>query len=355
MRLIAGNRIFSIEKKEDLNQPTDSGELLSGIFGFLQNWFDDSDFVSMQTSGSTGEPKTIHLPKKTMLESACMTNAFFLLDEKSVSLLCLPASYIAGKMMIVRALAGNYSLIAVNPASNPFAGMKGEEWFNDYPMIDFSAITPHQLLNSTNDLPLLNIRNIIVGGSQVTPEIERITVNWPAAMYETFGMTETASHIALRRFNGKDKVRHFEVLNGVTIMQDEHDCLQIEAPRLFEGRLTTRDIVSIEGPDKFVWLGRFDHVINSGGIKLFPEQIEKKIQGLIDRPFYISSEPDSTLGMKVILLIEEPGFFKTVLHPLKTTILETLKTVLTKYELPKEVYAVPVFNRSTTGKIIRVK
>jgi len=376
MQLIAGQHIISIEKKEDLIQPLDSGELLSGIFGFLNQWFDDTDFISMQTSGSTGTPKTIELPKKTMLESAKMTNAFFNLNEKSVSLLCLPSSYIAGKMMLVRAFAGNYSLIPVNPSSNPFAGLKAEDWYQNFPLIDFTAITPHQLLNSTCDLPHLNIRNIIVGGSQVTSEIEKLTANWPAAMFETFGMTETASHIALRRFNGYNKAEYFEVLNGVKIMQDEHDCLQIEAPRLFEGILTTRDIVSIEGPDKFVWLGRFDHVINSGGIKIFPEQIEKKIQGLIDRPFYISWETDPKLGMNVILLIEETALFpseennikekdfnesilqgvsKARLHPQKSGILDVLKSALKKYELPKEIYAVPAFNRSNTGKIIRQK
>lgn len=314
------------------------------ILAFLEQWLDTNEFVEVKTSGSTGEPKLIRLPKQTMLRSAQMTNARFGLSEDSLALLCLPASYIAGKMMLVRALAGNYSLIAVQPSANPFSNPQLHS-----KAFDFTAITPYQLLHSAENLPLCNVRNCIVGGSSVTSAIEELVQDWPIAMYETFGMTETASHIALRRFNGAAKSDFFEALKGVTLSLDERGCLEIDAPHLQAEKLVTNDLVELIDAHHFRWLGRFDRVVNSGGIKIFPEQVERKIQGLIDLPFFISSVQHSTLGQQLVLVLES----ENLPEPLQQEIIEVLRSRLDKYEIPGKLIYIAAFVYSSGNKLLR--
>ncbi len=351
------------------------------IADFLEQWCDNRSFVEVKTSGSTGEPKLIHMPKQTMLRSAQMTNAFFGLHESSIALLCLPASYIAGKMMLVRAIAGRYRLIAVQPSSNPFETIGSEisffnpdlvftpdteglptgrnESFNPdinftsleetLPQIDFTAITPYQLAHSSNHLPALPIKNVIIGGSQVTPAMEEVIKNWPIAMYETFGMTETASHIALRKLNGTDKSEYFKVLPGVQLSLDTRGCLEILAPHLHEEKLITNDLVELHNEHSFRWLGRFDRVVNSGGIKLFPEQIERRLQELIQLPFFISSLPHPALGEQVVLVMESGELSQEV----QQEIFSSMKHLLGRYELPGQMICIPEFVYSAGNKVLR--
>ena len=171
----------------------------------------------------------------------------------------MPASYIAGKMMLVRAIVGGFNLLTVEPKANPFENLNVA--------IDFTAITPYQLTHSIETLHSKTIRNIIVGGGQVNAKLEALAADIPTSMYETYGMTETASHIALRRFNGPEKSDYFTVLDSVSIRQDKRKCLLIQAPHLAENELITNDIVELKGKKEFRWLGRADSVINSGGIK----------------------------------------------------------------------------------------
>lgn len=309
---------------------------------FLSNWLDNKTYIEVKTSGSTGVPKVIRMSKQTMLASASMTNHFFGLSSESTALLCLPASYIAGKMMIVRAIIGGYTLTAVAPSANPFSHLTQK--------IDFSAITPYQLVQSATSLQNANICKIIVGGSPVTPAMEKMSASWKVALYETFGMTETASHIALRRFNGSGYSPYFQVLPGVKISQDERNCLIIKAPHLTEELLVTNDIVSLQGRDYFQWLGRFDRVINTGGIKVFPEQIEKKIQESITHPFFIASVPDLSLGQKVILVLEHEEMSVNE----QEHFIASLSTYLNKYEVPKEIYFLKHFVYSSSGKVLRL-
>lgn len=309
---------------------------------FLNEWYNDQSFVQVKTSGSTGIPKLIRMSKQTMSASARMTNQFFGLTAASSALLCLPASYIAGKMMLVRAIEGDYQLTAVPPSANPFVDLNDK--------FDFSAITPYQLVQSASELSSTDIRQIIVGGSPVTPDIENLSSSWKVALYETFGMTETASHIALRKFNGSDKSKYFQVLQGVEISQDDRNCLVIKAPHLTDEVLITNDIVEIHGSKEFQWLGRFDRVINTGGIKVFPEQIERKMQDIVRFPFFISSLPDLSLGQKVILVVEHFGLSEAE----KGQIYASLSTCLNKYEIPKEIYTLPQFVYSSANKILRL-
>ncbi len=304
------------------------------IFDFLTDWFDDSDVIITRTSGSTGTPKEIRLTKTAMRNSARMTNAFFGLDASKTALLCLPASYIAGKMMLVRAIVGGFNLMCVEPKANPFEDVDTE--------IDFTAITPYQLNHSAETLKTFPVKNIIVGGGHVNTRLEKLSETIPANLYETYGMTETASHIALRKIN-RDKSEYFCVLEGVSIQQDERGCLTIKALHLTENELITNDIVELKDEKSFKWLGRADSVINSGGVKIFPEQVEKKLEKVINNPFFVASLPDDTLGEKVILVIEG----------LEENYSDKLPAILGKYEMPKEIFFSPKFQYSISNKILK--
>jgi o-succinylbenzoate---CoA ligase len=329
----------NLEQLHFTDEPQDSWR--NAIHHFLQNWFDDADFILAQTSGSTGKPKSIQLPKQSMMNSARMTNQFFGLHAESVGLLCLPASYIAGKMMLVRAMVGGFNLLTVEPSANPFENLNTS--------IDFTAITPYQLFHSAESLRAKQVRKIIVGGSPVTSKLEQLSENIPSELYETYGMTETCSHIALRRFNGKEKSDYFTILEGVSIRQDERECLAIKAPHLLKEEIQTNDMVELVGAKSFRWLGRADSAINSGGIKIHPEQVEKKLEGIIPSSYFISSIPDELLENKVVLVIESENY--TSQQEAKLNI--QLQKLLTKYELPKQILYIPKFSYSQSNKVLR--
>lgn len=343
MKLIIGRHTYEIQK-ETLPDPGAFATVSwqKEISQFLIQWFDDKDYIELKTSGSTGEPKTIRLPKETMYRSAMMTNSFFQLNQESVALLCLPASYIAGKMMLVRAIAGNYTIIAVEPSANPFAAAS-------FPVLDLTAITPYQLLHSSEDIPRLSIKNIIVGGSQVSLKMEKLIADWSTQLYETFGMTETASHIALRPLNGENKSTCFQTLVGIKLSLDKRGCLVIDAPHLSAERLITNDLVELKDQHSFHWLGRIDRVINSGGIKVFPEQVERKLQSLITLPYFITSLPSETLGWQVVLVLESTELTDTELSLLRTA----MKSLLDPYELPGRIICLPKFVYSAGNKLLR--
>jgi len=333
---------YNRENLADLHftdEPEDSWR--NAIYHFLVNWFDDSDFILAQTSGSTGKPKEIHLRKAAMMNSARMTNHFFRLNATSTVLLCMPATYIAGKMMLVRALVSGFNLLAVEPSANPFENLNQP--------IDFTAITPYQLFHSAESLKNGHVRKIIVGGSLVTGKLEQLVSTIPAELYETYGMTETCSHIALRRFNGKEKSEYFTVLGGVEIHQTKRGCLVIDAPHLLEYEIQTTDMVEIISDNSFRWLGRADSVINSGGVKIHPEQVEKKLEGIIPTSYFITSVPDQLLENKVVLVIESEAFTAEQELDLKLKI----QPMLHKFEFPKQFYFLPAFVYSENNKLLR--
>jgi len=328
----------NLDKLLVIDEASDSWR--NAIFHFLQNWFDDSDYILAQTSGSTGKPKDIHLLKNSMENSARVTNQFFGLSATDTAILCLPTSYIAGKMMLVRAMVGGFNLIAVEPTANPFEKLKIT--------IDFTAITPYQLQHSVKTLQTKVVRKIIVGGSPVTSKLEKLAKDIPSELFETYGMTETCSHVALRRFNGKDKSDCFTILNGVSIRQDQRGCLVVKVPHLMDEEIITNDIVELVGRNSFRWLGRADSVINSGGIKIHPEQIEKKMEGIIPTNFFITSIPDELLENKVVLVIESNPYTSGEEEDLKVKI----ENILGKYELPKQILYLPRFIYSQSNKVL---
>ncbi|MCX7986197.1 MAG: AMP-binding protein, partial [Bacteroidales bacterium] len=312
------------------------------IFQFIDEWIDDKPTIKVRTSGSTGEPKAIELRKDHLRQSARRTQEFFGLRPKDSALLCLPAQYIAGKMMIVRAFVVGYNLMIVPPSSNPFVTLTTP--------IDFTAITPHQLAESFETLKHKQIRIIIVGGSEIPPALESKLHQLPQNIYATYGMTETGSHVALRKINGIDATDVYEALPGVHFNVDCHNRLIIQADYLTITPLQTNDVVQLIDHKHFRWLGRFDNVINSGGIKIFPENIERKIAPVVPYPFYIGTIPDDKLTEKVCLFIEK----STPLSPSEEQeLLQKIRPLVETYQLPRKVICLAKFERTNNGKLIR--
>ena len=332
---------YNLYKLFVISESSDSWQ--NAIYYFLKNWYDDTDFVLAHTSGSTGEPKSILLSKESMVNSARMTNKFFGLTDKSTALLCLPASYIAGKMMLVRAIVGGFNLLETIPSANPFK--------TTHMPIDFAAITPYQLFHAAESLQKISVGKIIVGGGPVNSKLEKLAETIPAELYETYGMTETCSHIALRRINGPDRSDYFTVLDGVTIRLDERDCLAIRAPHLLKEEIQTNDMVELISTRSFRWLGRVDSTINSGGIKIHPEQLEKKLEGLIPFVYFISSVSDDVLENKVVLVIESEAYTEEQ----EQVLTARMEQLLTKYEMPKQLMYIASFVYSESNKVLRTE
>ena len=296
---------------------------------FLIDWFDDKPYLEMTTSGTTGVPKVVIISKQSMVNSALGTGDFFEIKPGDKALACLPVKYVAGKMMLVRAMILGLDLEFVAPSSHP---LRNNEY--DY---DFVAMVPLQAQNSISELK--RVKKMIVGGAKINNSLEKQLVKLKTAAFETYGMTETITHIAAKKVGEKA----FTVLPDVTISYDDRNCLVIHAPRISDEVIVTNDIVELVNENQFVFLGRMDNVINSGGIKLIPEQIEEKLSGKIDARFFIASKEDRELGEKVILVIEGEN----------QSINETIFSELDKYEKPKEILFVPKFKETANGKVMR--
>lgn len=296
---------------------------------FIIDWCSTSDFISLATSGSTGTPKFIKASKSQMVNSSLLTANFFSLNEGDTALCCLPLRYIAGKMMLVRAFVLGLQIEVVSPSKRPLELASGTYF-------DFCAMVPMQLQNSIQSLD--KIKTLIVGGAAVPTSLYK-QINSSCKIYETFGMTETLSHVAIRRFSINSL--YFQALKGVNFSVDSRNCLIIDAPKLHPKKLTTNDVVQLKGEKKFKWLGRIDRVVNSGGVKLHPEIIESKIAVQISNRFFVSSIPDSILGQALIVVIESAKVYS---KPFKG---------LEKYEIPKQIYTVKKFEQTHTGKIDR--
>ncbi len=309
-----------IKEGEDFEKP---------VGDFLLDWFDSKDYIEMQTSGTTGKAKIITVSKQAMVESALATGDFFELQPGNKALHCLPVKYVAGKMMLVRAMILGLDLEFVAPSSHPLRHNEID--------FDFVAMVPLQAQNSLTELK--KVKKMIVGGAAINKNLEKQLLKLPTQVFETYGMTETITHIAARKLGEKA----FTVLPGVTISYDDRNCLVIHAPRISDDVIITNDIVESVNENQFVFLGRMDNVINSGGIKLIPEQIEEKLAHKIHQRFFITSKPDSELGEKVILVIEGD----------KQDLGEAIFEELDKYEKPKELVFIPKFKETGSGKVMR--
>ncbi len=303
---------------------------------FIQEWLDNNDFVVVKTSGSTGVPKNLELSKQKMINSANATGTFFKLAEDTTALLCLPSNYIAGKMMLVRAMVLGWNLHIVAPEKDAIT-----QYDNDY---DFVAMVPYQVHYSLKSLN--KIKKLIIGGGSISKELNDQLQHVDTEVFATYGMTETITHIAVRRINGLAKTMDYTALPNVRFSVDERNCLMIDAPEVSTEKIITNDIVKLISPNSFEYLGRIDNVVNSGGIKLFPEQIEAKLASYMNRPFIIASEKNEALGEQLILILEEDS--------LKVTPdFKEVFSTLSSYERPKKIYIFSKFPFTETGKIKR--
>ncbi|GGD08704.1 AMP-binding protein [Hyunsoonleella pacifica] len=306
---------------------------------FLLDWLDNKDYIKVKTSGSTGKPKKLKIKKQAMVNSAITSGDFFNLTPGKKVLNCLPSNFIAGKMMMVRAIILGLEVDMVVPSALPRI-----DYDKDY---DFCAFTPMQLKNFAKYLK--SIKTVIVGGGRVSNHIKDLIKNKKPQVYETYGMTETVSHIAVKKlnnFSGTESDNYFTTLPGVSISKDNRGCLVIEAPKLSEDKIITNDLVEIYSENQFEWIGRFDNMINTGGIKVFPEKIEEKLQDKMKgKQFFIYGIEDDTLGEKIVMVVEGTE------HDLDATLFD----VLDKYEKPKDVFFTRKFKETASGKIHRAK
>lgn len=311
-------------------------------FEFIIRWLKGDQAFTLNTSGSTGTPKEITVTRSQLIQSARRTIRALGLSADNTALVCLDTKYIAGKMMLVRALEANMKIVAVEPSSNPVNDLSVQP--------GFGAFVPLQLDEIFKDEKSINTLNqfksVILGGASVSTTLLEKIRTLSCAVYATYGMTETVSHIALQKLNGEDAREYFETLPEIKIKTDERDCLVIGLPDFHEP-IITNDIVQIINNTEFKILGRYDNVINSGGVKLVPETIEKKIEPLLaSQTFFIAGVNDDRLGQKLVLIVEGKS---------RQELPATLKHALSTYEVPKEIFYLDEFVRTETQKINRVK
>lgn len=327
----------------EINNLQPQTEFEKKVFFFLEEWLSDSETVKVQTSGSTGTPKIFEIEKKKMLNSAKMTCDFLGLKGNDSALVCLPVEYISGKMMVVRAFERKLNLIITEPSIKPLENLDIE--------IDFCAMTPLQVENSLDRIHL--IKNLIIGGAAVSESLKaKITQilqhsNTSTKIYETYGMSETLSHIALKEiYPNQDD--HFTVFEGVSISLNEKGCLKIFAPNLNNEKLQTNDLVEIFNQNRFRFLGRADNIINSGGAKIFPEELEALVKKEIPNEVVFLGLKDESLGQRLIAVIEGEES-ESLIHQLSTINYQQ------KFHKPKGIIFVNEIPRTPNGKVNRIE
>ena len=326
---------------------SNSGELIKysqsiskEINQFLREWFSTDSHVVVKTSGSTGNPKNIHLRKDFMINSALATGRYFQLGENTKALCCLPIKFIAGKMMLVRALTLGWDIDVIESTANPL-----QEITKEY---DFSAMVPLQLRNSISKID--QIKTLIVGGGVVSRDLKKAIQTIDTNCYATYGMTEAITHIAVKKLNKftqseLESESVYKTLPDVTISKDKRSCLVIRAPKISDENIITNDVIELISKSEFNWKGRLDHVINSGGVKLHPEEIEQKLSNTIYSRFFVAGILDEILGEKCILVIEGENYPITKKH----------FSMLSRFEIPKTIFFIPKFIETGSGKIQRLK
>ncbi len=319
-------------------QQAGSNSFLAQLADFLAEWFNDTPSVHVHTSGSTGPPQDLLADKQRMMNSARMTVSFLGLRPGDKALLCMPLQYIAGKMVVVRALAAGLDLIPVTPTSHPMRVLPQSP--------DFAALVPMQVYHSLQSPQeyerLAGIRHLIIGGGPIDATMADQLRSFPYNVWSTYGMTETLSHIALRKLNGADATDGYVPLPGVTLSTTSSGTLVIDAPSVCPETLTTRDIVEWTANGRFRVLGRLDNTINTGGVKVQAEAVEERLRPFLNEPFMITSTPDPQFGECIVLLVQAPASVPTSIH-------QAIQH-LPPYWRPKHIVSVPQLPQTGTGK-----
>ncbi|MBD2754342.1 AMP-binding protein [Spirosoma sp. BT704] len=349
------------------NWPTPRTPYEADTLRFCRAWLSGQTEFTLHTSGSTGTPKPIQLTRAQMQASAHLTGQTLGLEPGDWALVCLNIHYVAGVMMLVRGLELGLPMTIIEPAGNPLVNFTPNE-----SRFAFTAFVPLQLqtiLETTPDrLPSLNrMKAILIGGAATSPALEQALQIITSPVYATYGMTETVSHIALRRLNGLQKSDLFTALDGVTLGVDERNCLHVTSAATNFERIQTNDVVTLPDPLHFRLLGRADRVINSGGVKIQPELVEQIIQtellqlvqesnGVVPRLF-VTGLPDDRLGQRVVVVVEQRAAGSG--HGVKTDVFggewqaiqEVIREKLGPYFVPKELIPIDTFVETATGKV----
>jgi Acyl-CoA synthetases (AMP-forming)/AMP-acid ligases II len=289
--------------------------------------------------------------KRRMEASARITCRFLGLHEGDTALLCMPLDYIAGKMMVVRALTCGLKLIVEEPSSQP---LQDSTLSTLHSPLDFAAMVPLQVWNLLQKTPerLRQIRHLLIGGGAINDELAEALKDFPNYVWSTYGMTETLSHIALRRLNGLERSDWYTPFEGVTVSLSDEGCLVIDAPAVHDGPLVTNDIAELStfnsqlSTQQFRILGRKDNVICSGGIKIQIEEVERLLRPHLAAPFMITKAPDTSFGEQVVLLTES-----TDIPAIQTC----CRRVLPRYWQPRRILSVDHIPMTETGKPARAE
>ncbi len=309
---------------------------------FLQEWRSESADVEVMTSGSTGVPKRMLVSKDRMRASARMTCRFLDLKEGDAALLCMPLDYIAGKMMVVRSETCGLKLTVVEPSNRPLQYLA-----NRCQPFDFVAMIPSQVYESLrhhDEAELLKrTRHLIIGGGAIPRELENELKTFPNSVWSTYGMTETLSHVAMRKINGEDALEWYLPMPGVDVSTNEDGCLMIDAPHLCSYRLTTNDLAELRD-GRFRVLGRRDNVICSGGVKIHIEEVEERLAPYLKSPFAITKVKDGKFGEAVVLVTEDGNL---------ADVEAVCKEHLPRYWQPKHYCHIENIPLTGSGKIAR--
>jgi O-succinylbenzoic acid--CoA ligase len=345
------NRIYS-QTRDFQNPEGNMPDFVQAAFSFCKAWLSDQELFTQETSGSTGIPKRITIHRSQMEASAKATGEFFKINSNWNLLCCLNPEYIAGKMMLVRAMTWQCKIELTEPSSNPF-------FETDFLIPhDFVAMVPLQveaaLSNPKTSEKLKASKNIIIGGAPISSSLQNQLISLGISAYQTFGMTETVSHIALAKISNEELI--YKTLPGVTIGITDQQLLWIKSDMSGPIPIQTTDQVDLLSEKSFKWLGRVDYVINSGGIKLHPEVLEQKAAAAVHQffpsaSFFFGDYPDDQLGQKLILFIETRSPEEKKASNLK----EMLRMNLSRFEVPKEIVFLKSFHRTPTGKLDRLK
>lgn len=352
--LLLSNKRYSYEVIRQGNFPAALAEYERNTWQCCHDWLTGKETFTLRTSGSTGPPKSIALTRTQLETSARMTGKALDLQPGDSALVNLHTDYVAGLMMLVRGFVLDLHLTIVPPAALPFREMPADASF------DFLSFVPLQLQATLEQMPerittLNAAKAILVGGAPVNRPLLELLQQIHTPVYQTYGMTETISHIALRQLNGKCRSDYYTVLPGVHIRTDERDCLVIQTPTRPDETIVTNDVVKLNTPDSFAWLGRIDNVINSGGVKVQAEKVEQTVSKLVSRlglsrRLLVAGLPHPQLGESVTLILEGEPIEALQEEQIRQ---QLSRTSLTRYEIPKSIRYVPFFAETSTGKLDR--
>ncbi|HRP00968.1 MAG TPA: AMP-binding protein [Flavobacteriales bacterium] len=330
----------------DLRTCDDTAEWAAPLAAVITDLSAKRGPLLMHTSGTTGTPKPIRISRNDLRASAALTAATFGLRPGDRALLCLPCDFVAGKMMVVRAMLLQLDLHLVDPRGSVLANLRTHDLFR------FAALVPlqlHRALQEDKARLQRQFDTILLGGGPVSDALIEDLQDLDVAVFQGYGSTETVTHVALRRLNGPGRSTVFEAIGKVHFGRDPRGCLVVYTPHLSTTQHVTNDLVELIDDTHFHWLGRHDHVILSGGKKIFPEQLEARTAGVIPYPHYFTGVHDDVLGQAVMLVLETDRPQQEVLPE----VLSSLMTTLHPHELPRRVQALRRIQRTSGGKIIR--